>query len=173
MNKQKYIHTKSKSTFNKRKNGSKPLKHKPTCIEEYEQLPFRQKIKSIVYTGWSWERKTRINFNTDDYLKKYVGSDWNDVYSDMISKTNPRYRHLLESDLRYTPIRPTVFIDEKPYSYRWYHRRDALLINRVYIDSDNILQFFETEEELIEHCKYKMRHKKLERLLNCIEDETE
>ena len=31
----------------------------------------------------------------------------------------------------------------------------------------------ETEEELIEHCKYKMRHKKLERLLNCIEDETE
>ena len=173
MNKQKYIHVKTKSTFKKRKNGPKLHRHKPTSIEDYDKLPYRETIKNIDYSPWAWENKTRISFDLEDYLKKHIGCDWNDVYTDLISKTNPRYRHLLERDLIYEPIRPTEIINERPYYYKWFYRRDALLIKRVYIDSDNTLQFFETVEELNEYCKIKMRQKKLERLLNCIEDEDE
>lgn len=147
------------------------IKHKPMCIEDYDKLPFRQSIKPKSEVVWNRD-KTYLDFYAigKKYFKYKIGEHWNDVYSDMIKKTSPKYRHLLERFVNRNygyafPIISNVdYIDEIPYMR--YYRVDIKCVNKIYINKDGILTFHSTEEELMNVARYRLRQKKLERILN-------
>lgn len=166
MNKKKYIHVKTKYGNNYRRNLRKP-KHKPQTIEDYDNLPFREPIKFRRYM-WDWDDyKTRIDFYQPlkKYLKEKLGEDWNDLYSDILSKTKPKYRHILEEDINYLISRNIKWENEVPYNLT-YWRRVSPIYGRYFIDKQNKIRYFEEEEDLLRWAKMNLIQRKLERILN-------
>ncbi len=172
MNKQKYIHEKRKSGINLKGNHNrKSTKHKPMCIEDYDKMPFHLSIGSI---SDSYNRnKTQLDFwyICKKYLISKIGEQWDDVYVDMIKKTKPKYRYLLNNYISYgNPHKHITYIDEIPYITKYmsnnsnrYYRRS--IVENVYVDIDGILTYHETEEDMLNVAKYRLRQKKLKRIL--------
>jgi len=177
MNNQKYIHEKRKICVNLKGNHNRKYsKHKPMCIEDYDKLPIRS---SIGYVADTYNRnKTVLDFwyICNKYLKSKIGENWNDVYTDMIKKTKPKYRYLLDYYISYgNPHKNITYIDEIPYITKYLYRRSRTPTNygecveKIYIDVDGILTYHETEEDMLGVAKYKLRQKKLKRILEGIE----
>ena len=102
MNKQKYLHEKVKSSSRRYFGNTGKNKHKPKTIEDYENLPFRESMNSNRLKFWDrWEEKTQISFwnIVTNYLNTKIGEYWNDIYSDLISKTKPKYRYKLYQNI--------------------------------------------------------------------------
>lgn len=173
MNKRKYIHIKKKHRRNNYSgnSGRKP-KHRPMCIEDYENLPKHEPLRSKNYSSREYHYDvTRIDFYTPlkNYLKEKVGDCFDDIYSDIIKKTMPKYRHLLDETLDWFIEKVSYYEKGVPfrtdcnYSYNY---PDRFIILNYYVDYDGLLQKFNSKEELFTYAKNKYRQKKLERLLD-------
>lgn len=166
MNKIKYIHNKEK-IHKKCYDEYKKIKHKPIHIEDYERLAFREKIKPIVRKNY----KTYLSFWNicEKYLKSKIGEYWDDVYSDMIKKTKPKYRHLLDEYISFgNPAIPSYYFDFIPCKISWYKNNFSdmcVIFNEVYINIDGILTYNETLEETLIIAKNDTRKEKLKRIL--------
>jgi len=171
MNKQKYIHVKVKSVREKLKKGPR-VKHKPKSLDDFESLPSFTAMRNCNVDRWDWTcYGTQLNFWNigEQYLKSKIGQCWDDIYSDMIKKTKPKYRYLLEQYIEMKRLIPIYYEDEIPYG-KFYWRHNGMMIDKFYIDREGILQYFETEEEMLDYAKYQRRLKKLERILNYDEE---
>jgi len=166
MNKKKYIHAKTKySRKNYRDNSDRKPKHKPTCVEDYEILPIREPMRKRNY-WWDYYDTTQICFYgyLRNRLKESIGEYWDDIYSDLITKTKPKYRYILEQDINWTIEKVVLWKKEVPYRKR-YWRDYSPLTGKVFLDKEGKIRIFHEEEDLLKWAKIKHIEKKLERIL--------
>jgi hypothetical protein len=155
MNKVKYLHTKTKNTKKDYKNKFKQ-KHKPTCIEDYDNLTIHRS-----YSCMWWKRHyTWLDFHTicDKYLLTKIDQSWDDIYADMIKKTKPKYRHLLDDYLDYKFFNGFIIVKAIPQSIRY------TIINKPFL-YDGTLRLLKTKQELEIFTKNVKREQKLNRIL--------
>lgn len=175
MNKPKYIHVKTKGSKNLKSNIGKQ-KHKPTCIEDYEKLPFHIHMNP---KKWWFEHRNRTEitfwYSGRNYLKTKIGQNFDDIYSDMIKKTKPKYRHLLDQYLEWVIKKPTYYIKEIPYCTQCGYFSKGMLYEKFYINKEGILEYHETKEDLELYAQNKYRQNKLKRILyeNLFDDTNE
>jgi hypothetical protein len=137
------------------------------CIEDYEKLPIHETLRTKNYLSHEYNYSTTIvDFYQPikKYLKEKIGECFDDIYSDLISKTRPRYRHLLERDLSCVFTIVNYYEKEVPHKIRF--SRDSILYGEYYLDKNNKIRYFETKNELLIYAKNKYRQKKLERILD-------
>lgn len=164
MDKKKYIHTKKKGKSSYRIKITKKLKHKPICIDDFENLAKHESIRNKF--SYFYDNYTYISFNNlYNYFQQKIGSRWCDIYSDLIKKTKPKYRHLLDEQISFYKLNMIFYKNGIPYSIKWW-RKNNMVINNFYLDKNNILRFFSTKTELLNHVRQLYRQKKLERILN-------
>jgi len=100
-----------------------------------------------------------------NFLKERICEDWNDIYSELISKTKPKHRWLLDKEIGWVITDIIWLKDNTPYTKKsWI--RNKLPVNRFFIDLDNKIRYFETEEEIKNWILNKKRVKKLEKILS-------
>jgi len=168
VNRQKYIHTKRKfSRENYKGNYGRKPKHKPMCIEDYEKLPKHEPIKT---KNWFWHEyyysTTFIDFYTNirKILKERIGDSFDDIYSELISKTKPKFRYILDEDINWILTKVCYYEHEIPYYSTC--RYDKMIVNNFYLDKDQKVRYFGSKGELEIYARNKYREKKLERILN-------
>jgi hypothetical protein len=159
MNKVKYLHTKKKNNKKDYKYKFKE-KHKPTCIEDYENL-----ISPRNYTLMWWKRHiTWLDFHNicDKYLLTKIDQSWNDIYADMIKKTKPKYRYLLDDYLNYKFFYNFIIVKSIPQSIYPYPRYN--IVDKPFL-YDGTLKLLKTKQELEIFTKNIKREQKLNRIL--------
>ena len=170
MNKQKYIHIKRKvSRNNYTGNSGKKPKHRPMCIEDYEKLPSKEPLKSKSYRYHDYYYSTTyLDFDSviGKYLKEKIGVCFDDIYTDLISKTKPKHRYLLDDTLDWFLTKVVYYEKEVPYSTKYWRHGDNVIFGHFYLDRDRKVRYFETKNELIIYARNKYRQKKLKRILD-------
>lgn len=157
MNKVKYLHTKKKNNKKDYKYKFKE-KHKPTCIEDYENL-----ILPRNYTFMWWKRHiTWLDFHNicDKYLLTKIDQSWDDIYNDMIKKTKPKFRYLLDDYLNYIFFKKFIIVKSIPQCIYPHYT----IINKPFL-YNGILKLFKTEQELKIFSKNIIRKQKLNRII--------
>jgi hypothetical protein len=175
VNKIKYIHTKKKP--NKNYNYNRKFKCKFKYIEDYDNLPKHESIRPKNVQEFNFS--TYLDFLTilNKYFKGKIGESFDNIYTDLIKKTKPKYRYFLDHSLTkilidvcyYDSGIPKSKNRQKNYYYNnngFYFTKNNLILEKFYLDEERKLRYFETKEELIEYTKIKIRQKKLERILN-------
>lgn len=158
MNKVKFLHRKG-GNVKKWK-----VKKNYTKISFYGgELPFHESMRKFHSRGNCFYNHGYIDFTPVSKLfKERINQDWNDIYSEIIKKTSPKFRWLLEDFLRWQ-IQIPIFIEHTPYHKRWTRNCDILLHN-YFIDENNLLRYYETEEDLLKDVRILIRIDKLEKL---------
>ncbi|MCK9416855.1 hypothetical protein M0Q97_09385 [Candidatus Dojkabacteria bacterium] len=155
MNKVKYLHTKRKNSKKDYKYKFKE-KHKPTCIEDYENITIPRG-----YNFMWWKRHyTWLDFHTicDKYLLTKIDKSWDDIYADMIKKTKPKFRYLLDDYLDYKFFNSFIIVKAIPQYIRY------TIINKPFL-YDGTLKLLKTKQELEIFTKNVKREQKLNRIL--------
>lgn len=109
-----------------------------------------------------------------EFIHSKIGENWNDVYSELLTKIDPKFRYdverLLGSD-RYSyyfgvnrPIYDDDFIPRD--------NRGRILYDKIFIDLDNIL-CKKTKEEILSDSIMYVRKQKLLKILESQEDESQ
>lgn len=147
----KYLHNKTNKSykddwFNKRYKEDKNLN---MFCDLPKHLPMK---KHNVYNSINWGPL----FN---FLESKVGEEWNDVYSEIISKTKKRFRHELNSLLDWFVKKPIYNDDFLPMN-----ERGGILSDILFIDMNNVL-CMKTKDELIRDAKKIKRKIKLQQIL--------
>lgn len=140
------------------------IKNKNTKQLYGQELPYkesiRQKHKNYRYF-FHW--KDGVDFSPlGCYLKENINKNWNNIYSEIIKKTKPKYRYHLDSYLKFK-VNTVVYVDYLPYFW-YFSKSDKLSTNVLFIDYKNILRFYSTEEELYDIAIKASRRDKLIRL---------
>lgn len=168
MIKRKEIINKSKSRHNYKQKYNRQKNN-------YENLPFFEGIRDnhIKRGYWSYSSNNIfINwFFITNFLKSKVGENWDDVYSELLKKTENKYHWVLNRDLdRYVITKELIFINNIPYLLYGFTYRPGrrFLYDVLFIDENNIISYYETKEDLINEYKMRILRKKLERILKDI-----
>jgi len=116
--------------------------------------------------------RTKYNYSNYDitplrqFIKSKIGQNWNDVYSEILSKIKKKYRYTIDCSIKYHliefPIYDDSFIPRNKYGH--------ILHDQIFIDKDNIVTKKSKEEILLESEKY-IRREKLKQILEHIEKE--
>lgn len=105
------------------------------------------------------------NHNKQRYKAITVGQNFDDVYSDLVKKTKPRYRHLLDEYINWD-VRTPIGYDKDGVPHIVKHTyRSRLAYNMIFINKEGVLEYHETLEDLLIFYKNKMRENKLKKLL--------
>lgn len=98
-------------------------------------------------------------------LDERVNNNWDDIYSELIKKTKPRYRYLLDNYLDWQISEP-LFFEHVPYKKRGYYSRpgSGIMLELFFVDEQNILRYYETEEEVLKQANILIRIDKLKKL---------
>lgn len=161
MIKQKFLHRrKRKKNSSKIWYGSK-FKRKNN-IDIFSELPQHESIRQHKYS-YSYFDSTPL----DEFLKSKVGCNWNDVYSELLTKVKKNYRY----DLNYylTKISKDVIYD---CEYLPRNKRGVILFDRLFVDMNNIL-CYKSLDELILESKKILRNQKLKEIINNAEIDEE
>lgn len=161
MNKTKYIHTKRKNNQHRWVDGcyKRSLKHK---MIELSSLPIHESINKKP-RNWDYN-KTYLHFNLFNYLKTKIGQNWDNIYSDLIKKTKPKYRYLLNKELDWYIQKPKFYEKEVPYGKKYSH--DNIMVKVYFVDKEGYLRYFDSKENIFIYAKNKLRENKLKRLFN-------
>lgn len=153
----KYLHSKNYSGYKDNWYNRKYKEGKN--IDLFSDLPKRIAMKKHNgYAGINW----RPLFN---FLESKIGENWNDIYSEIISKTKKRFRYELENLLNYRFY--NVIYDDNFMPRNQYGR---ILSDELFIDSNNILTK-KSEEELKIDAKRLKRKLKLQEIFENNESE--
>jgi len=164
MNKQKYLHRKG--------HDDKKWKNHSNCNKNNcgDETPFRESIRDKHKKEYFWNWKIGLDFTpTGEYIEENVNRNWDDVYSEIIKKTKPKFRWLLENFLDYF-LAKAVIVDYIPYRSSW--NRSTIVLNWVFVDEDGILRNYNTTKEVEDMSKRKIRRDKLLKLQK-ISDESD
>ena len=158
MNKQKYLHTSNHP--NRDKKWHKKWQAKSRVVDLFSDLPFHESIGGKRGKN-NWRLK---NFGPlFKFLEQRVDKPWADVYTEIISKTKPKYRQLMEQELNW--YLKTFFYDE--HYVPWlclYGGNIKKLVFFYFIDPDYILRRFETEDGLMSFAKKLERRAKMNKI---------
>jgi len=129
-------------------------------IDLFSDLPTHQSINCIYYN-----RYHNYNFKPlEEFINSKIGEDWNDIYSEIITKIKPKYRYLLKFDLNYIICKPMYYDDYIPYDNRSY-RRHSICCDRLYVDLNNII-CYKSKDEILSDSKRIVRKLKLQEIFD-------
>lgn len=162
MLKEKFLHRHSRN-HKKRK-----FKQGYTKMTMYRgELPFHQSMRDYhrthddMYYSYSDLDFTPVY----KYLYENVDRNWNDIYSEVIKKTRPRFRYLLDDYLGWTLTKNIIFEEHIPYIYHWFGRTSGIVLERFFIDENNILRYYTSEEEAMKNAQILVRQDKIKKLI--------
>jgi len=154
VNNRKYIEKQSgtRNSWSKRKYHR--LKHKNS---DSDFLPFRESM-SCRETNKSYHCFKNYN-HLKNFLESRIGYNWNDVYSEMISKLKKKYRYRYELDNQWSffnSVENNVLYDENGVPTTA-SGRTIIYINggNFYINSDNRLAYYPNLAEYHRQIKIK------------------
>ena len=157
MNKRKYIEKLSGHRSNWIVKKHKRLKHKKT---NPENLPFRESMCKL-----SERNKSYHNFKNYNHLRNFfesrIGYDWNDIYSELISKIKKKYRYeyeLNEQWYYYPLVYSNVFYNENGLPI---NSRGNIILTNFYINQENKLAYYPSIDEYYRQTKIKKFHRLL------------
>jgi hypothetical protein len=160
MLKVKYLHRRIRKDNRKNWYSKKYKREHNNTINEFSELPLYQSIRGK-YSDW-------YNFDTRplyEFMYSKVGENWDDVYSEIVKKIKPKYRHAIEYTLVH---RLNSFIFDENFIPRYPSGRIAS--DTLFIDMNNILCYKNKEELLLDSKKY-IRSQKLKDILESQEIE--
>jgi hypothetical protein len=157
MLKDKYLHRKYGKSGQVRYESEKHKKEKN--LDLFSDLPFHKSIG----------KKYRIGYDITplrEFIKSKVGYDWDDVYSEILTKIDNKFRY----DIDYSISR---ILKAPIYDENFIPRDDcgSIYNNRLFIDMDNIIRKYSKYENISISIKF-MRREKLRKMLEN-RDETE
>lgn len=154
MYKKKYLHRSGSNNYKNLKDPKKNI--------HGDELPFREPMKKRNREEYY---SNGLDFTPAyEYIKSNANKNWNIVYSDILKKIKPKYRHKFENFLKWT-IYECIYINYEPYIKKAYWNNNLKSpIKRIFIDDDNILRYYKTEKELKEYSLKKIRKQKLLKL---------
>ena len=135
----------------------------PSRSGTQHSLNFFIKCLLIRNNGYSGNCDTSPLVN---FLYSKLGEDWNDIYSEIIKKTKPKFRYEIDFRLKYNTVLIPIYDDDFiPRDERGY-----ILSDFFFIDMNNILVRKSKDDLLSDALKYK-RKVKLEQILGNIAKE--
>jgi len=161
MNKQKYLHTSNPRNLDK--TWHKKWQAKSRFVDLFSDLPFHESIGG---------KREKNHFRSKNFkplhkfLEQRIDQPWADVYKEIISKTKPKHRQLMEATLDWY-FRENFYYDE--HYVPWlclYGRVVKKLISYYFIDPDYILRCFETEDGLMSFAKRLERRAKMSKIFD-------
>jgi hypothetical protein len=94
-----------------------------------------------------------------EFIQTKIGKNWDDVYSEILTKINKKYRYIIDSDLfEYSWLIQKPIYGEDMIPINEYGR---ILTDTIFIDFNNILVKKTKEEILSDSLKYKRKEKLL------------
>lgn len=121
-------------------------------IDLFSDLPFHQGIGRKYRNGYDYRP-------LEEFIKSKIGEDWNDVYSEILTKIDKKNIHDLKWILSY--YAPRAMYDE---FYVPRNKRGYMLYDQIFIDIDNIITIKTREEIELESKKYYKKNLRLEKL---------
>lgn len=154
--KKKYLHRKERRSEYKGWSDNNTEKN----IDLFSELPMRQSNKKHQYGSYD---PTPLR----EFLYSKLGLDWNDIYSEVIKKIEPKFRHEIDRTLDWMVYKPIYDDDFIPRD-----KRGGILSEVFFVDMNNVLVRKAREELLSDAIKYK-RKIKLEQILESQKEDQE
>lgn len=156
MLKKKYLHRKSRKDYGYH---WKPAYKRSNTIDLFSDLPKREKIRSLS----SYYRYDLTPLR--EFIFSKIGENWNDVYSEILTKVDKRIRYDIDQSLFHSysswlvcfPIYDDDFIPRDKYG--------RILADRTFVDMNNILTR-KCEYEIISDAKKFVRKQKIKEILD-------
>jgi hypothetical protein len=108
------------------------------------------------------------------FIESKVGCDWNDVYSELLSKTKKKFRYEVENTIKYTILMPTYdenylpVLCNRSYYYRGYGVK--IFVDRLFIGLDNKICKM-SEDEIKREANVYVRRDKLRQIIENMKKE--
>ena len=166
MNKKKYIERKSgqRSAWNQLGFNRQRDKQK-----KQDELPFRESMRFNSRKDWE-KHQEFYNYNhIENFIKERIGYNWNDVYSEILSKLKKKYKYKYRENQKWPYFIETniIFVDDLPHSISNYrYLKYSLMVKNIFVDENNIVSYYETKEKLINEYRLRLRRKKLSNIMN-------
>lgn len=158
MNKIKYLYRKSRTSRNYNSDVLKKFKRIHNN-DMFSDLPKSEKMKSFKY---SYNYGNYDITPLQEFIKSKIGENWNDIYSEIIKKTQFKFRMYLDSDIDYIIQTPMYDDDYIPKIIGYGLNSYKMCDDRLYIDLNNIICFKSRDEILIDSKNYLRKLKLLE-----------
>lgn len=121
-------------------------------IDLFSDLPFHKGMGKKYRNGYDYKP-------LQEFIKSKMGENWDDVFPEILSKINKKYRYELDWILDcYIPraVYDDFFVPR--------NKRGYMLYNQSFIDINNIIVFKTREEIESESKKYYKKYSRLEKL---------
>ena len=166
MNKKKYI---EKSSGKRSRWDTYGYNRQRAKYIDPENLPFRESMRYNSRQSCDHHQKFVNWDHMTNYFKANVGKNWNDVYSDMLSKLKEKYKYEYRENTKYSYFLEThvIFIDDLPHRITGRYRyRYFMCIDSVFVDENNIISYYATEDDLKKEYRRRILRKKLLNIMN-------
>ena len=162
MLKTKYLHRSIRKSEHNRSWKSRKY-NRGKNLDIFSDLPKRQRI-GREYGGWGY------NYDTtplDEFIESKIGKNWNDVYSEILTKIKNKYRYSIDNYLKRYYIDVPIYDEDYIPKNTW----GRMLNDTTFVDMNNILVNKTKDEILSDAKRYKRKKKLLEILENAEKDE--
>jgi len=122
-------------------------------IDLFSELPFHKSIRK----KYQWANYDATPLREFIYSK--VGQNWDDIYSEILKKIRKNRRYTIDYTINWFVVLHPIYNDFIPKN-----NRGQILIDRLFVDMDNILVIKTNEQLLIDSKKY-LRKKKIQKIL--------
>ena len=95
-------------------------------------------------------------YTLDEFIESKIGENWNDVYSEILTKIKKKYRQPIDDSLKYYVTRQVIY--DEDFIPRTSTGR--MLYDEIFIDLNNII-VKKTKEEILLEAKQLRRKRKL------------
>lgn len=109
-----------------------------------------------------------------EFINSKIGENWNDVYSEILTKIDTKFRHDVERLLSTDRYSYYLGVSKPIYDEDFIPRdnRGRMLYDKIFINLDNIL-CKKTKEEILSESKMYIRKQKLLKILENQENESQ
>lgn len=162
--------------------------------KKYLHRSYRKSSRDYRWNTQTYHRGKNINLLSDDlpkhegihknrmsspdftplveFIKSKIGENWDDVYSEILTKIDSKFRYEIEKFIRYDRFRYYFGVIKPIYDDEFIPRDNygRILANKIYIDLDNIL-CKKTKEEILIESKMYIRRQKLLKIMDNMENQ--
>jgi len=138
-------------------------------IDYNDELPFHKSMKR----GYRWNSIDTSPIR--NFIESKIGCDWNDVYSEIISKTKKKFRWEVESAINYYIMKPQFNDEYLPVlcsNRRWQMYGTKSFVNELFIDLNNKVRKM-SEDEIYKEANIYLRRDKLREIMENLKKEQE
>jgi len=154
----KYLHRKGRKSLSTQTWETKKYK-RPNIDLLSDDAPMYMPIKRK-YQWSNYDVTPLIEF-----IKSKIGQNWNDVYSEILTKIKKKYRHDIDDSITYI-VKPAIY--DEDFIPRDYKGR--VLNNVIFTDMNNILVKKTKDENISDAKKYAKKYVRREKLKIILEN---